>query len=58
MELRVNRVWLTTEEKIVVSKDVIFNEQSFFKDLEKESSRDEELPASNCDSDQTGWLGP
>lgn len=49
MELRVNRVWLTTKEKIVVSKDVIFNEQSFFKDLEKESSRDEELPASNWD---------
>lgn len=37
------RIWLTTEKKIVISKDVIFNEQRFFKDLEKESISDEQI---------------
>ena len=30
------RVWLVEEEKIVVSKNVIFNEQNFFKDMKKD----------------------
>lgn len=34
------RVWLVEEEKIVVSKDVIFNEQNFFKDMKKDEDID------------------
>lgn len=34
------RVWLVEEEKIVVSKNVIFNEQNFFKDMKKDEDID------------------
>lgn len=30
------RVWLIEEQKVVVSKDVVFNEEKLFKDIEKE----------------------
>lgn len=32
------RVWLLDEEKIVISKDVVFDETKFFKDIKKEES--------------------
>lgn len=32
------RVWLLDEEKIVVSKDVVFNETKLFKDLKEENA--------------------
>lgn len=30
------RIWLLEEQKVVISKDVVFNEEKLFKDLEKE----------------------
>lgn len=32
------RVWLIDEQKVVISKDVVFNEEQMFKDLEAEKS--------------------
>ena len=34
------RVWLLEEEKVVISKDVVFNEERFFKDLKKEEDQE------------------
>lgn len=34
------RVWLIDEKKLVISKDVVFNEKRFFKDLKKEESQE------------------
>lgn len=36
------RVWLIDEQKVVVSKDVVFNEDQLFKDLEKEKLNSKE----------------
>ena len=33
-------IWLFSEEKIVISKDVVFNEQSFYKDMKKDDDPD------------------
>ena len=33
------RVWLLKDQKVVISKDVVFNEERFFKDLEKEEDQ-------------------
>ena len=33
-------IWLFSEEKIVISKDVVFNEQSFYKDMKKDEDID------------------
>lgn len=34
------RVWLLKEEKVLITKDVVFNEERFFKDLKKEEDRE------------------
>lgn len=36
------KVWLIDEQKVVVSKDVVFNEDQLFKDLEKEKLNSKE----------------
>lgn len=33
------RVWLLKEQRVVISKDVVFNEQQLFKDIKKEKDR-------------------
>ena len=32
-------MWLLKDQKVVISKDVVFNEERFFKDLEKEEDQ-------------------
>lgn len=38
------KVWLVDEERMIIGKDVVFNEKRFFKDLEKEGSQELDQP--------------
>lgn len=40
------RVWLIDDEKVVISKDVVFNEDQLFKDLEKQKGNTEDVKGS------------